>query len=481
MNRFILRITAYLTILCLLCVGLCGCGSDATVTPTTTTTDTAQESGTSEQQTTTQSTVTVTEEQRDENVTQDDDTTTAIVTATSSEAVTTTVPDRTTTVTEKVTTTTVRAVTTTTAVQLTATTTVTTTTDAPPVITALTPITAEEYYGYTLLKKSNNAALIETYNRIVVAVEAMQTPIDFTTQPHPPTPEELDTAWEYYRLDYPQHFWLARGEAGGYRCTIGYDTGKVKSMTVTYAMTAQERATRQAAMDKAVNAILSTVSGSDTPYERERRIHDALCERVVYDLKAARGHDMDGALVDGKAVCEGYSQAFQYLMYRAGILCGVTVGQKKGGENHKWNFVKIGDKTYYVDVTWDDVKKPSNATLSDLSTVHSYFNISESLLLRDHTIFKEENYPLPNCDSLNENYYKKNGTYITTRSLDDLIALLKKGNGKAEIYIADGDTDGYYEWFKSNCVQVAEAFGYTSYSYGHYRLGAGMVIYMKGE
>lgn len=450
-----LRTIACLTVFCLLCAGLCGCQTtEPNVDPATTTTSVADITTTQEDTTTTEDTVA----QTTTTVTEDGKTTVATTTASKTETVRTTVPKKTTT----------------TVVTTTATTTQkpVTTTTASKVITALTPLSAKEYYGYTVLKKDNRTAMIEAYERIVQAVEAMETEIDLTTLSKPLTQDELYTVWTYYRLDYPQHFWLSHN---GYTCTVSGTTGEVKVVTATYAMTKNERTTKQAAVERAVDAILANVSGNDTLYERERIIHDALCKKVTYNLKAARGHDLDGALVDGKAVCEGYSQAFQYLLYRAGVPCGAVVGKKVDGENHKWNFVTIGNKSYYIDVTWDDVEA------KDLSVIHSYFNVSEQLLLRDHVVFKEKSYPLPSFNSMDENYYKKNGTYITKRSVDELGDLLKKGNGTVELYIADGDAEGYYQWFKSNHLQFAQKLGLTSYTYGYSRVGAGVVLYMRSR
>ncbi len=471
MKRMALWAIACLVVLSLLCVGLFGRKSDDTSSVSTTTTtalsaDTTTKHGTTAEDAAVQTTTTLVAGNA---------TTTAATTTESNKG---TVSGDRTTKSNKATTSTVMTTSTVATTSTTEKKSVTTTTATGKVTTPLTPIAAKDYYGYSVLKKQNRTAMIEAYECIVQAVEAMQTKIDFTTLSKPLTQDELYTVWTYYRLDYPQHFWMSHD---GYTCTMSGSTGEVKTMTVTYAMTKTERAVKQAAVDRAADAILSAVSGNDTPFERERIIHDALCEKVTYDLKAARGHDMDGALVDGKAVCEGYSQAFQYLLYRAGVLCGGVVGKKVGGENHKWNFVVLGNKAYYVDVTWDDLDIKDSPILGKYEAIHSYFNISEQLLLRDHVIHEKDSYPLPNCNSLDENYYKKNGTYITTRSVDELAALLKKGNGMAEIYVADGDTDGYYGWFKSNHLQIAEKLGFTSYAYGYSRTGAGMVIYMKSK
>lgn len=61
-----------------------------------------------------------------------------------------------------------------------------------------------------------------------------------------------------------------------------------------------------------------------------------------------------GALVDGKANCQGYTDAF----YMLGRMLGLNVGRISGTANnepHQWNTITYSDgKTYFVDVTWDD-------------------------------------------------------------------------------------------------------------------------------
>lgn len=61
-----------------------------------------------------------------------------------------------------------------------------------------------------------------------------------------------------------------------------------------------------------------------------------------------------GALLDGKANCQGYTDAF----YMLGRMCGFNVGRmsgQAGGGGHAWNIITFEDgKTYCVDATWGD-------------------------------------------------------------------------------------------------------------------------------
>lgn len=114
-----------------------------------------------------------------------------------------------------------------------------------------------------------------------------------------------------------------------------------------------------AAQEKALQNALFDAQG-ETRYEQVKYLHDRLCQTVVYS-DGAQARTAYGALVEGKAVCEGYSKAFKLLCDRAGIPCVIVTGTAitsmtgPQGQNHMWNYVQMEDgKWYAVDATWDD-------------------------------------------------------------------------------------------------------------------------------
>ena len=106
------------------------------------------------------------------------------------------------------------------------------------------------------------------------------------------------------------------------------------------------------------NAVSSFETQHTFRYDILKDIHDYLCKTVVYNLTALYAHEPYGALVDGKAVCEGYAEAFKLLCDRFAIPCVLILGTGvtgSGSEAHMWNYVQMEDgKWYAVDVTWDD-------------------------------------------------------------------------------------------------------------------------------
>ena len=94
-------------------------------------------------------------------------------------------------------------------------------------------------------------------------------------------------------------------------------------------------------------------------YDIIKNAHDWIVMNTQYDetLSEPNIRDIYGVFENGVAVCAGYANAFKYILDRAGISCIYVPGDatnEKGTESHAWNYVKINDKWYFVDCTWDD-------------------------------------------------------------------------------------------------------------------------------
>ncbi len=143
---------------------------------------------------------------------------------------------------------------------------------------------------------------------------------------------------------------------------LGYSIsgGKIIALYPTYNCTADEYTVMYnkciASADKLLSGIKDNAGLSDV--QKALLIHDRLAVLCEYDSKnlAAdtipdESYSMYGALVDGVAVCQGYSEAYEYLLDKVGIssyLC------ESSALCHAWNIVVIDGKEYHVDVTWDD-------------------------------------------------------------------------------------------------------------------------------
>lgn len=320
-------------------------------------------------------------------------------------------------------------------------------------------------YGRTALAAlPNSQALLYAYDQLAKGVEESQTEISVYDGVHPISLEEIQMVMDVYGRDYTYHFWL------GNQYSISYNSTSILKVIPTYIFTGAALDSAKQSFNAAVEEILSGINSGMTDYEKELYLHDKLAKRVTY-VSGTNAHNAYGALVEGLAVCEGYAEAFQYLLQRAGIQSFIIEGASKppqGGAQipHAWNAVKIGGKFYQVDVTWDD---------QGVDIYHSYFNITDAMLLEDHVI-DETGYALPVCSSTDAFYFQVNGGYLTGYDTATVAQLLKNNNGKAHVYIP-GDVTAFCNWFGENIRDIATQAGATgSIQYSYSYLGREVIL-----
>ncbi len=108
----------------------------------------------------------------------------------------------------------------------------------------------------------------------------------------------------------------------------------------------------------------------ETDYDTVLNVHDYLIENFEYDHRSSMENhtDIDG-FKDGVMVCSGYGLAAYYLLNEAGVETRIITGIAGGGL-HMWNMVKLEDKWYNLDVTWDD--------MGDNYKIYKYFLKSDA-------------------------------------------------------------------------------------------------------
>ncbi len=111
-------------------------------------------------------------------------------------------------------------------------------------------------------------------------------------------------------------------------------------------------------LTKSMQAALSCINPNMTAAEKVVQVHNYLALTCAYDYENYQtgsiprdSYTAYGALVKRKAVCQGYSLAFELLMQQLGIPCVIV---ESDSMNHAWNAVQLDGAWYHVDVTWDD-------------------------------------------------------------------------------------------------------------------------------
>lgn len=163
------------------------------------------------------------------------------------------------------------------------------------------------------------------------------------------TAPKLRTVFSAVYNDHPELFWLETAYSGKYR-----RDGICVEIDLRMNYTAQNLEESKAIFNEKANEILTQAASLSDNYEKEKMVHDALIDRVAYNMGAQMNQGAYSALVNGQTVCAGYARAFQYLMQQLGIPCYYCTGY--AGEAHAWNIVSLDDGYYNVDTTWDDTE-----------------------------------------------------------------------------------------------------------------------------
>ncbi|MBQ8965635.1 transglutaminase domain-containing protein [Ruminococcus sp.] len=136
--------------------------------------------------------------------------------------------------------------------------------------------------------------------------------------------------------------------------------------------------------------IAALAAEQPTDYEKILFVHDYIAEHTMYAATAinTQRNYAYGCLVEGASACNGYSKAFQLVMQRMGIFCGLVYGEADGP--HTWNYVWFNGNYYWVDVTWDDH--------DGWVTGHDYFMCTDDEILTDRELY-DYNLELPKCST----------------------------------------------------------------------------------
>lgn len=217
-------------------------------------------------------------------------------------------------------------------------------------------------------------------------------------------PKAFSAARDAFLTDHPELFYvnfykmtISAGKSGGKY--VGYiDSGREANVYYDNGLNTQAKVTEaiakfNARIDEIVN-IVNELEEADTYSARDvylaKEVNKYLAENITYDyvaydnkndpnyIAAAYINTAYGGLVEGKAVCGGYSTSYKVIMDKLGIPCitvnGYTKNRDQNGKNaasnvyHMWNYVWLetpsattarsaraatGGAWYSMDVTWD--------------------------------------------------------------------------------------------------------------------------------
>ncbi|QTD40896.1 DUF5050 domain-containing protein [Sporosarcina sp. Te-1] len=209
----------------------------------------------------------------------------------------------------------------------------------------------------------------------------------------------------------------------------------------TYSLPSSTAIAHQKQLRTKVKSILKSVNKpGSSDFDKVKAIHDYLVHNVAYDAGnykqstvPAASYTAYGSLINGTAVCDGYTKAAQLLMNQLGIENHYVSGFANG-EEHSWNLVKLDGNYYFMDITWDDPLPDRKG-----NTRYTYFLVTSQSLKKDHS-WEEKNWPRATSnkyaffhDFSNAVETAKHYYYSSNADHNALYRIAKDGKGKKKI------------------------------------------------
>jgi hypothetical protein len=191
----------------------------------------------------------------------------------------------------------------------------------------------------------------------------------------------------------PQVFYVSKSHKYQWWTDASGTVTRFLLLDFQYGIGKGEYAARKAELDRESAKALERLKTVIDPIGKALALHDHIVTVCEYDTAAADADDASplartaySVLVRHKAVCEGYTMGYRYLLNLAGIQSEELVGLANvpNPKPHAWNYLKIEDAWYHVDVTWDDPvyagRKPDKAAIS-----REHFLLSDAAIrLKEH-------------------------------------------------------------------------------------------------
>lgn len=215
-----------------------------------------------------------------------------------------------------------------------------------------------------------------------------------------PVRDELDSAALIEELYWQQPLYaLGFPQTAGVLYKGDKSPTSILELRMTYNTSQQVLKNQQKLVEQRLLELAAQTDVTLSPPDLALQLHDLLCGYVEYDFdrasedslrgpdRAARPYSMTGAMLDRKAVSEGYALAFKALCDTLRINCQIVQG-RLDGENHIWNVIELFGNWYWVDTAaddWDELPR------------HERFLGTDTVWLENHYTWDAERYP--RCES----------------------------------------------------------------------------------
>lgn len=155
------------------------------------------------------------------------------------------------------------------------------------------------------------------------------------------------------------------------------------TINFTYKYDVEEASEMLRETEAAAKEIISQLDDNMSDYEKLKYIHDYLVLNVESAVEGDYVDSVYGALVNKRALCEGYAKAFSYLCNLIGVENMIVTGYT--GVDHMWNMVKLKGSWYHVDIGWDQPSEALRERYPDL-ILYQYFLVDDAVIQNNRSI-----------------------------------------------------------------------------------------------
>ena len=303
-------------------------------------------------------------------------------------------------------------------------------------------------YAYNTLNDGEKVI----YDQMLNCVENYMESVSLSTV----TEDAVMHSYKAMMADYGELFWLS-----GYtfqKYTIDDEPAGIIFIP-TYTKSEEEKKDLSIKIDAAADAILSDCDADDD-YGKAKYIYEYLGNHCEYNEAAIENQNILSVLIYGSSVCQGFSVTAQYLLSKVGIQACTITGHA-GDVPHAWTLMKLDGNYYYMDSTWSGSTYDDGSSGGIKYINYNYFALTEKDFDLKHT--PSDIIDMPTAVSMDDNYYVKEGLYITDWNENSIGNLLGNAysNGNKVFTLRFSD-ENLYNQFLSTFIQNGKITSYCS-------------------
>lgn len=223
--------------------------------------------------------------------------------------------------------------------------------------------------------------------------------------------------------------------------------------------------------------VQEVVSGAAGLSEREAELHAYryVTGHCVYDLSTPYCGTPYGALVEGRAKCDGTGKTMQWILKQMGIVClSISGAPLDGGNGHQWNVAEIDGIFYDLDATADLGNQGDKL-------LYGRFNVDNHLIRDLYPIGDGylSCFTIPGTDSMSGSYHARNHTRVESDAdcgpilAQQFSQVIQKNGGSFAIQLAqsaqvDELSRIFGKW--EDAERFLKEYGVSLQGFGYYSL-----------